>query len=88
MKRLTSNEIIELGSCCKEDSDVVIIYNRYKNKLKLSKSEVVKWSRIKEEMITGIEEGDFRWGCDSEIHLPNDKVIIGHHDGIFWLSDQ
>jgi hypothetical protein len=88
VKQLTADKIIELVSNCNEDADVVIIYNRYKNKQKIAKSEVVKLKMIKEEMITGIEDGEFKWGCDSEIHLPNGKVIIGHHDGIFGLSDE
>lgn len=85
-KRLTQSEVFDLLRTLGLTSSVTVRRITYKNSKPIVRELSMGMDELKQLIADGIEEGHI-FGGDMEIPLPEENaVLVGHHDGIFWLE--
>lgn len=85
MKRmqLSIDAIIKILETFDPNIDLVVTWARGE----ITRSENVPLAQLRALITSAIEEGH-QPGGDFELFVPSlGKVLVGHHDGIYWLED-
>ena len=85
MQRLTEEEVFELIDSLDRE---IIEFERIRphNKGEIRRKDSMDSAAFKKMIAESIEE-EHQPGGDIELYIPSvSKVLVGHHDGIYWLD--
>lgn len=85
-RHLTEKEILDLIDGFSPEAVIPVIRIRYRNKQELRSTTPMTRHELSALILAGIEE-EHLFGGDLELELPwLGQTLVGHHDGIFWLT--
>jgi hypothetical protein len=82
---LTSEQILDLIDSIGAEQ---IEFERigYRNRNEIHRRETMEKEAFKKMILQSIEEGH-QYGGDLELRIPSaQRILVGHHDGIYWLK--
>ncbi len=63
-----------------------VTHIRYKNAEEIRRTQVMTLAECQEFVLTSHQDGH-QPGGDCEVPLDSNRILVGHHDGIYWIED-
>jgi hypothetical protein len=82
---LAPNEIRALFQKLDRSQPLLVSRIRYKNRQEIRKATLMSVSDLEHFILSAQEDGR-QPGGDLEVLLDPDCLLVGHHDGIYWIE--
>lgn len=83
---LSDEEVRSVLTSFPQGETITVVRIRYKNKTEIRTEVRMTVDELESLILSSIEEGQ-QSGGDLEVTLPGSSdVLVGHHDGLYWLE--
>lgn len=83
---LSAKEIGALLAEMDSTRPIEVMRIRYKNRQEIRRTQLMSFVEFRDFILTS--HGDeHQPGGDLEVALDSDRILVGHHDGIYWIED-
>jgi hypothetical protein len=86
LEQLSAEDIRALLAKMDSTQPIEVTRIRYKNSQEIRRSSRMSVAELQDFILTSHEDGH-QPGGDLEVPLDSDRILVGHHDGIYWIED-